>query len=79
MSGKKKLDVNRVMKDTSILTPWEEEIYKLSLQGLKPKAISEALGGSAKPHSIAVRLGVIKEKIALKEIMDGQDRRISWP
>lgn len=73
MKYNKKLPV-----DPSILTPYEEQIYELYKQGMGPKDISNALGGRSGPKTIAVRLVTIREKIALKEIMDAQDRRISW-
>ena len=69
---------DRSFSDPSILTPYEQKIYDLSQEGLTPTQISAALNGSSGPKTIKVRLNLIREKVALKEIMDAQDRRLSW-
>ena len=65
-------------KDPAGLTPYEARIWELKRQGLNPKEISDAMGGTSSPVSIQSRMRVIREKIALKEITDAQDRRLSW-
>lgn len=65
-------------KDPAGLTPYEARIWELKRQGLNPKEISDAMGGTSSPASIQSRIRVIREKIALKEITDAQDRRLSW-
>lgn len=72
------MPTDRRYKDPSYLTPYEQKIYDLSCQGLNPAQISEALKGSSMPKTIDIRLRLIREKVALKEITDAQDRRISW-
>jgi DNA-binding CsgD family transcriptional regulator len=72
------MPTDRAFKDPSYLTPYEQKIYDLSCQGLNPAQISEALNGSSLPKTIDIRLRLIREKVALKEITDAQDRRISW-
>jgi len=72
------MPTDRRFKDPSYLTPYEQKIYDLSCQGLTPTQISEALKGSSQPKTIDIRLRLIREKVALKEITDAQDRRISW-
>ena len=69
---------DRTFADPALLTPYEQKIYDLSKQGMTPKEISAALNGSSMPKTIDIRLKVIREKIALKEITDAQSRRISW-
>ena len=71
-------EAGRRYRDPSFLTPYEEEIYLYLSKGMTPKQISEAMGGKSSPVSVSSRIKVIKEKVALKEIMDAQDRRISW-
>lgn len=66
------------LKDPAGLTPYEERIWELKMQGLNPKEISDAMGGTSSPVSVQSRMRVIREKIALKEITDAQDRRLSW-
>ena len=68
----------RRYKDPSFLTPYEEEIYLYLSKGMTPVQISEAMGGRSSAASINSRIKVIREKVALKEIIDAQDRRISW-
>ena len=70
---------SRHYKDPSFLTPYEQEIYELSQRGLSYKEISEAMGGRSAPRTIQTRMKIVREKVVLKEIMDAQDRRISWP
>jgi DNA-binding NarL/FixJ family response regulator len=66
----------RRYKDVSYLTPFEEKIYALRQQGKSRKEIAEELGLSS--NTVNRRVADINEKIALKEIWDAQDRRISW-
>jgi DNA-binding CsgD family transcriptional regulator len=66
----------RRYKDVSYLTPFEEKIYALRKQGKSRKEIAEELGLSS--NTVNRRVADINEKIALKEIWDAQDRRISW-
>ena len=68
----------RQYKDPTFLTPYEAEIYDYLTKGMTPKQISEAMGGRSSAASINSRIKVIKEKVALKEIIDAQDRRLSW-
>ena len=63
-------------KDVSYLTPAEEKIYNLRQQGKSHKEICEELGLAY--NTVNRKVADIREKIALKEIWDAQDRRISW-
>lgn len=71
-------DTSRQFKDPAGLTPYEQRIYALMQQGMKPKQIVEALDGTLTVSSLYPRMQIIREKIALKEITDAQSRRISW-
>lgn len=71
-------EASRRFKDPAGLTPYEQKIYELMQEGLKPKQIVEKLDGTLTVNSLYPRIKIIREKIALKEITDAQDRRISW-
>jgi DNA-binding CsgD family transcriptional regulator len=64
--------------DLSILTPSEERLWELSQRGLKSKQIAEALGKTTSGKVISERLRLIRRKLELKELMNDQDRRLSW-
>jgi DNA-binding CsgD family transcriptional regulator len=70
--------VNHQFKDPAGLTSYEARIWELKMQGLNPKEISDAMGGTSSIASIQSRMRVIREKIALKEITDAQSRRLYW-
>lgn len=65
--------------DLSFLTPHEQKMYELSQKGLSYKAMSDAMGGEHAIETIQTLIKNVREKVALKEIIDAQDRRISWP
>jgi DNA-binding CsgD family transcriptional regulator len=69
---------NHQFKDPAGLTSYEARIWELHKQGLNPKEISDAMGGTSSPVSIQSRMRVIREKVALKEITDAQSRRLYW-
>lgn len=71
-------EASRRFKDPAGLTPYEQRIYALMQQGLKPIQMVEKLDGTVTVNSLYPRIKIIKEKIALKEITDAQSRRISW-
>jgi len=71
-------EVRHSFADPAGLTPYEQKLYELWSQGLNNRQISEALNGTSSPQAVRERMRIVREKIALKEITDAQDRRISW-
>lgn len=69
---KQKINPRTNYKDLSYLTPYEEKIYNLMLEGLKPEEIAERIGN--KVLSVINRIPIIREKVALHEITQKQDR-----